>query len=96
MPRAKFTDANITLSLNRKYPHMLVGLLDNNNNGQGYLGPGSRLEHFTGEVEAINVKWDSWDHSSPAQAIEIAESVDFDAGIGITLKMDGECPCPIN
>ncbi|KAJ5166054.1 hypothetical protein N7492_006350 [Penicillium capsulatum] len=88
MPRATFNDGNITLCLNRKYPHMLVELLDKDGRGQGYLGTGNKVEHFTGDVEAINVKWDSLEPAKPVQTIEIAENVDFDTGIDVTLHMN--------
>lgn len=90
MPRARFNDSIITLPMNRKYPHLLVELLDQNGSGQGSLGPGNKVEHFTGEIEAISVKWDSLGHDAPVQTIDLAENVDFDTGMDITLKMDGE------
>lgn len=92
MPRAKFSDNNIKLSANRKYPDMLVELLDKNGKEQGYLGPDDKVEHFSGEVEAINVKRNPSGHDVRTQILEIAENVDFDAGMGVTLKTDGKHP----
>ncbi|KAJ5674715.1 uncharacterized protein N7477_004649 [Penicillium maclennaniae] len=94
MPRAKFNDDNITLSVNREYPHMMVELLDNKGKRQGCFGPHDKVEHFTGEVEAINIKRSPLGHETQTQTLEIAENVDFDAGTDVTLKMDGEHPIP--
>ncbi|KAJ6028038.1 hypothetical protein N7540_003614 [Penicillium herquei] len=88
MPRATFKDGTITISSNRKYPHMLVELLDKNGEGQGYVGAGSKVEHYTGQIEAINVNWDPSGHIPPVQTLEIAEDVDFDPGMDVALKMD--------
>lgn len=71
---------------------MLVELLDKNGKGQGYLGPDDKVEHFTGEVEAINVKRKPSGHDVRTQNLEIAENVDFDAGMDVTLKTDGRHP----
>lgn len=89
MPRAKFNDNNITLSVTREYPNMKVELLDKTGKAQGYFGLHDKVEHFTGEVEAINVKRTPLGHDTRTQIIEIAENVDFDAGMNVALKKDG-------
>lgn len=92
MPRAKFNDDSITLSVNREYPNMKVELLDKTGKGLGYFGTHDKMEHFTGEVEAINVNRNPLGHDTRTQTIEIAENVDFDAGMEVTLKKDGRHP----
>lgn len=71
---------------------MIVELLDKNGKGQGYFGHEDKVEHFTGEVEAINVKRNPSGRDTRTQTIEIAENVDFDAGMDVTLKLDGKHP----
>lgn len=95
MPRAKFNDNNITLAVNWEYPNMQVELLDKSGKRLGYFGPHDRLEHFSGEVEAITVQRNLLGHDARTQTLEMAENVDFDAGgTDVTLKMDGRPPPP--
>lgn len=73
---------------------MHVELLDKSGKAQGYFGLHDKLEHFTGEVEAITVQRNPLGHDTRTQTLEIAENVDFDAGMDVTLKMDGKPPIP--
>lgn len=68
---------------------MKVELLDKTGKGQGYFGPHDKVEHFTGEVEAINVNRSPLGQDTRTQIIEIAENVGFDAGMNVILKKDG-------
>jgi hypothetical protein len=46
-------------------------------------------------LKLIDVKWDCHGHDELVQVIEFAESVNFDVGMDVTLKMRGECLYPM-